>query len=346
MMRGACIAVAALALIAGAPTAARTQEPVCVARGALDQAYCDADRDLVADPPVDRTRWRNPPILTISMWPEERLELAKSAMEPLVDHLARCAAKRVAQMQIVNAATQIEAMRAGRLHVTLVLPERMPMAVNVAGAVPFAIPATATATLSTRVQLVVRAGPGAEGIGSLRGKTVVHRGRGDLLGDLVVRGLLPRIGITPGSDYTIVNVADDDQALAALNDGRAHAAVVSPRGIARLVATQPAARDRYRRLWESAPIPPAGWVHAHDLVPALRDRVAQCMREYRFPEAMRAVFGEADRVVAATYARDWEAVRIVAETVDLPRTRGAHDAEFKASAAHAGGGSDYVLPLR
>lgn len=338
------VSIAAATALIFAASDGNAQSPICVDRGALDTAFCDADRDLVADMPVDQTRWRNPAVVTIGAWPEADLKIPERGLQPLIEHLARCTNKRIALVQVVTPAGQIEAMRAGRLHLSIVRPERMPAAVNVAGAVPFAMLASAQGALSTRAQLHVRLDSGIESPAGLRGKTVAHLLQGNLTGDLALRGLLPQLGIAPGRDYRIRHVASTEDGMAALAAGGVQATVAITPGPA------PAAGGRYaplRRLWESPAIPPAGFVHSHDLVPALRDRLVQCTREFRFTAAMQGMFGEADRVVPAAYARDWESVRLIADAVDLSRTRAAHDAELKAEIqATSGNGSIFAPPTR
>ena len=48
-----------LAALAGGP-AVNAYAQTCPYRGQLDDLYCDADRDMVADPPADKSKWKNP----------------------------------------------------------------------------------------------------------------------------------------------------------------------------------------------------------------------------------------------------------------------------------------------
>ena len=52
-----------LSLAAGMLAAGAAQAQTCAHRGQLDDMYCDADRDMVADAPADKSKWKNPSTL-------------------------------------------------------------------------------------------------------------------------------------------------------------------------------------------------------------------------------------------------------------------------------------------
>jgi phosphonate transport system substrate-binding protein len=68
MMRtigAAAIAVGMLALLPATATA--QQAAACGFRGSLDEAYCDENRDMVADAPADPARLRDPSTLVFAV---------------------------------------------------------------------------------------------------------------------------------------------------------------------------------------------------------------------------------------------------------------------------------------
>ena len=95
----------------------RSPPPPCP-RGTLDdEGYCDADGDLLADTPESNLA-RIPGTLIFSYTPVEDPAVYKNAWQPFLDHLSEVTGKRVTDSSPVqNNAAQIEAMRAGRLHV-------------------------------------------------------------------------------------------------------------------------------------------------------------------------------------------------------------------------------------
>src|SRR5688572_24192373 len=108
--------VAAVALCL-APFAALAQADDCKNRGQLDTLYCDENKDLVADTPKDKKRWKNPSTLVFTYTPVEDAAVYETAFKPFLDYLGKCTGKRIVYFPVQSNAAEIEAMRAGRLHV-------------------------------------------------------------------------------------------------------------------------------------------------------------------------------------------------------------------------------------
>src|SRR3982750_1492927 len=136
-MKSAAIACAAAALAVLA-TNAFAQE-ACNNRGELDALYCDENRDLVADTPKDPKKLKNPSTLVFTYTPVEDPAVYENAFKPFTDYLGKCIGKRVVFYQVQSNAAEIEAMRSGRLHVGGFSTGPTNFAVNLAGAVPFAV---------------------------------------------------------------------------------------------------------------------------------------------------------------------------------------------------------------
>ncbi len=54
------------ALLAALPWGSAQAQGGCAFRGSLDETYCDADRDMVADPPTEPGRQRDPSTLVFA----------------------------------------------------------------------------------------------------------------------------------------------------------------------------------------------------------------------------------------------------------------------------------------
>jgi phosphonate transport system substrate-binding protein len=194
------LAAAALALVAGAALAQDT----CPHRGELDTAYCDANRDLVADPPTDPKRFRNPSVLVFTYTPVEDPAVYERVFKPFTDHLAQCTSKRVVFFQVQSNAAQVEAMRSGRLHVGGFSTGPTAFAVNLAGAVPFAVKGDAKGFQSYHLALVVRADSPIKTLADLKDRKVAHTSPSSNSGNLAPRALFPPLGITPDQDYKVL----------------------------------------------------------------------------------------------------------------------------------------------
>ena len=86
-----CLAASALVGLA-APANAQQQ---CANRGELDELYCDENRDMVADPPKDQSKLKNPSTLVFGYTPVEDPAVYEDAFRPFLKHLGDCTGKRV-----------------------------------------------------------------------------------------------------------------------------------------------------------------------------------------------------------------------------------------------------------
>ena len=89
----------------------------CKNRGELDDMYCDENNDLVADAPKDAKKFKNPSTLIFAYTPIEDPAVYQNLFKPFNEHLAACTGKKVVYFTVQSNAAQIEAMRAGRLHI-------------------------------------------------------------------------------------------------------------------------------------------------------------------------------------------------------------------------------------
>ena len=304
------LAAAALALVAGAALA----QDICPHRGELDTAYCDANRDLVADPPTDPKRFRNPSVLVFTYTPVEDPAVYERVFKPFTDHLAQCTSKRVVFFQVQSNAAQVEAMRSGRLHVGGFSTGPTAFAVNLAGAVPFAVKGDAKGFQSYHLALVVRADSPIKTIADLKDRKVAHTSPSSNSGNLAPRALFPPLGITPDKDYKVQYSGGHDRSVLGVRTGDYDAAPVASDVFERMIDRGTVKESEFRVIWKSQPFPTSSFAYAHDLEPKLRDTLLKCFHDYRFPAEMQKAFDGADRFVPVTYQKEWEVVRRVAQS--------------------------------
>jgi phosphonate transport system substrate-binding protein len=303
------LVLAALAL--AGPIAVAAQD-TCPNRGELDTIYCDANKDLVADPPTDPKKFRNPGTLVFTYTPVEDPAVYEKIFKPFTDHLAQCTGKRVVFFQVQSNAAQVEAMRSGRLHVGGFSTGPTAFAVNLAGAVPFAVKGDANGFQSYRLAVVVKADGPIKTMADLKDKKVAHTSPSSNSGNLAPRALFPALGITPDKDYKVLYSGGHDRSVLGVRTGDYDAAPVASDVFARMIARGTVKQEEFRVIWQSDPFPTSSFAYAHDLEPALRDRMLKCFYDYRYTEEMQKAFDGADRFYPVTYLKEWEVVRKVA----------------------------------
>jgi phosphonate transport system substrate-binding protein len=301
-------ATGALVLAAlGFAALAHAQE--CKSRGDLDPMYCDENGDMVADTPKDAKKLKIPNTLVFTYTPVEDPAVYEKVFKPFTDHLALCTGKKVVFYQVQSNAAEIEAMRSGRLHVGGFSTGPTAFAVNIAGAVPFAIKGYEKDFQGYNLIVVVKASSPFQKLSDLKGRKVAHTSPSSNSGHMAPMALFPREGLVPEGDYDAAAVASD---------------VFHRMGVRGQIK-----EGDYRVIYRSAKFPTSSFAYAHDLEPAFRDRMLKCFYDYRYTEEMKKAFDGADRFYPITYKEHWSVVREVAEAGGEKFNRAAYEKETK-----------------
>lgn len=294
----------------------------CKHRGELDPLYCDENKDLVADPPKDPARLKNPSTLAFSYSPVEDPAIYEKIFTPFTEYLARCTGKRVAYYRVQSNAAEIEAVRLGRLHIAGFSTGSTIQAVNQAGAVPFTAKGNETELLGYRLLLIVKKDSPFQKPADLRGKKVAHVQPTSNSGNLAPRVLFPALGLTPDRDYKVLYSGKHDNSITGVINGDYDGAPVAS-GVFRRMALRGQIRESdVRVIWRSELFPTTSFAYAHDLDPKLRDSIVKCFYSYRFPNEMQKIFEGADRFVPITYQQHWDVVRKVAASSEEQSAKG------------------------
>ena len=218
---------------------------------ALDPRFTDADGDLVADAPKDPKQWVDPPTLIFAYTPVEDPAVYVKVWEGFLKHLETVTGKKVQFFPVQSNAAQLEAMRAGRLHVTGFNTGSNPIAVNCAGFVPFAMMASKTGEFGYAMEIITYPGSGIEKIEDIKGKKLAFASETSNSGYKAPSAFLrDKYEMEPNKDYqpvfsgkhdnTILGVANKDYPAGSI------ASVVKDRMIARGAVKADAIKVLYR----------------------------------------------------------------------------------------------------
>jgi phosphonate transport system substrate-binding protein len=328
----AAFAVALAGTIAAVPVLAAD---ACKNRGELDTLYCDENRDLVADPPTDPKKWKNPSTIVFTYTPVEDPAVYENIFKPFTTHLAACLDKKVVFYQVQSNAAEIEAMRSGRLHVGGFSTGPTAFAVNLAGAVPFGIKGTAKEFQGYNLIVVVKANSPYQKLADLKGKKVAHTAPSSNSGHLAPLALFPKEGLTPDKDYKILFSGKHDQSVLGVQSGDYDAGAVASDVFHRMAVRGQIKEGDFRVIYRSQKFPTSSFAYAHDLDPKLVDRMLGCFYDYRFTPEMQKAFDGADRFFPINYKTTWEVVREVAKGSGQGFDRATYDKETKREAEAA-----------
>lgn len=304
-----------------APAQAQAQQDC--PRGALDARYCDRDGDLVADAPTDPRQLVDPATLIFAYTPVEDPAVYRRVWQPFMDHLARETGKRVQFFAVQSNAAQIEAMRAGRLHVAGFNTGSNPLAVNCAGFVPFAMMASTDNRFGYEMEFIVPASSTARRIEDLRGRTIAFTAETSNSGYKAPSALLAsQFNMRAGTDFTPAFSGRHDNSILGVANRDYDAAAIANSVMARMIARNVVRAEQIRTIYRSDSFPTTGYGHAHNLNPALAERIRAAFFNFNWAgTALLEEFAKSEppqeKFMPITYRQHWEVIRQIDAAMEV-----------------------------
>lgn len=278
--------------------------------GQLDAMFCDADGDLVADAPTNPAELQDPDTLVFAYTPVEDPAIYADIWEPFIAHLSEVTGKDVQFFAVQSNSAEVEAMRSGRLHIAGFSTGPTPYAVNLAGAVPFAIMGSEDGRFGYTLQVYTQADGDIKEMADLKGKRVAHTSPTSNSGNLAPRALFPALGVTPDTDYEVTYSGSHDQSMLGVVAGDYDAAPVASEVVERMAERGLYDPAEVRIVWESDRFPTTSYTYAHDLDPALVEKIKQGFLDFDFEgTALGEEFQGVSKFVPVTYKDDWKVIR-------------------------------------
>lgn len=304
--------VTTMAFSAGQKEAPVTVEE-CSNRGLLDSMYCDEDFDLVADPPKDPSKWLNPDTLIFAYTPVEDPAVYQDIWQPFLDHLAKVTGKKVRFFSVDSYAAQVEAMRAGRLHIAGISTGPTPFAVNLAGYVPFAIMGGADGQFGYTLQVYVHADSDLYKLEDIKGKRVAHTSPTSNSGNMAPMALFPDFGVTPGVDYKIEYSGSHENSALGVVAKDYDAAPVASEVVDRMAERGLFDPKDVRIIFETDPFPTTSYGYAHNLHPDLVAKIKEAFFTFPFAGTPLGDEFQVDGFIEITYLDQWAQIRKINE---------------------------------
>jgi len=325
MYRSAKILWAALLVAAATPllAPAALAQAACANRGDLDQRFCDANNDLVADVPTDPKALLDPATLVFSYTPVEDPAVYENVFADLLAHLGKVTGKRIRWFPAESYAAQIEAMRSGRLHIAGVASGPTPFAVNLAGFVPVAAMENVTG-IGYTLRLITHKDSAIKTLQDLKGKRVAHVSPSSNSGDIAPRMLFKAQGIEPGKDYEIVYSGKHDNSIMGVVNKDYDAAPVASSVVDRMQARNMFPAGTLRVIYESQPFPRTAYGVAHNLKPELQAKIKEAFVTFDFKNSkLKEEFKDTERFTAITYKEQWGDIRTIQKAMGVAYTQEA-----------------------
>ncbi|NIC05193.1 phosphate/phosphite/phosphonate ABC transporter substrate-binding protein [Billgrantia bachuensis] len=307
-----------LALVMSTQAQAQSDCP----RGDLDDIYCDENGDLVADRPADESEWVDPDTLIFAYTPVEDPAIYSDIWQPFIDHLQEVTGRDVRFFAVQSNSAQVEAMRSGRLHIAGFSTGPTPFAVNLAGAVPFALMGSDDGQFGYTLQVYTHVDSDIEEMEDLKGKRIAHTSPTSNSGNQAPRALFPEEGVVPDEDYEVIYSGSHDQSMLGVVARDYDAAPVASEVVERMAARGLYDPEEVRMIFESDRFPTTSYTYAHNLHPDLVDKIEEAFFSFEFAGTeLGEEFEGVEKFIPINYQEHWKVIRTIQEANGVSYTR-------------------------
>ena len=282
---------------------------------ALDKRFTDADGDLVADAPKDPKQFVDPPVLVFSYTPVEDPAVYARVWDGFVKHLETVTGKMVQFFPVQSNAAQLEAMRAGRLHVSGFNTGSNPLAVNCAGFVPFAMMASRDNAYGYEMEIITFPGSGVSKVEDIKGKKMAFTSQTSNSGFKAPSALLKqKFGLEAGKDFEPVFSGKHDNSIVGVANKDYPAAAIANSVMQRMMARDVVKKDQIVTIYKSQTFPTTGYGYVYNLKPELAAKVKEAFFSYNWDGSdLLKEFGTSQppqqKFMPITYKEHWQVVR-------------------------------------
>jgi phosphonate transport system substrate-binding protein len=286
---------------------------VMAAEFKLGPRFQDADGDMVADTPSDLAKQVDPSTLIFAYTPVEDPAVYAKVWKGFLEHMEKVTGKKIQFFPVQSNAAQIEAMRAGRLHIAGFNTGSNPIAVACAGFKPFATMASADNTFGYEMEIITYPGSGIEKVQDLKGKRLAFTQETSNSGFKAPSAILKaEYGLDARKDFEPVFSGKHDNSILGVANRDYPAAAVANSVMQRMIARGVVKADQIKSIYKSQTFPTTGYGVVYNLKPELQEKIKQAF--FSFPwkgSALAEEFGKSGeaKFIPITFKKDWEIIR-------------------------------------
>ncbi|BAQ17219.1 phosphonate ABC transporter phosphate-binding periplasmic component [Methyloceanibacter caenitepidi] len=283
----------------------------------LDSRYQDNDGDLIADIPADPANQVDPSTLIFAYTPVEDPAVYVDVWKEFLDHLSEVTGKPVQFFPVQSNAAQIEAMRAGRLHVAGVNTGSNPLAVACAGFRPFTMMASDDGSFGYEMEIITYPGSGIEKPEDLKGRVLAFTAETSNSGFKAPSALLKsEFGLERDKDFTPRFSGAHDNSILGVANKDYDAAAVANSVKARMIDRGLVTEDQLKTIYTSQTFPTTGFGVAYNLTPELQDKIRQAFFsfDWKGTKLLEEFSKSGDtKFIPISFKDDWAVIRQIDE---------------------------------
>lgn len=283
-------------------------------RGELDERFCDADGDMLADVPTDESQWLTPSTLIFTYAPTEDPAVYQDVFGEFMDYVSELTGLPVQYFPVRSYAAQIEAMRAGRLHVAGFAAGAVQEGVNTAGFRPVAMMAADDGSFGYEMEIITLPGSGIESLADLEGRQLAFVSPTSNSGFKAPAALLyAELGLKPDEGYQTAFSGGHDNSILGVVNRDYEAAAIASSVLRRMVDRDVLSLDDLEFVYVSQTFPSTAYGHIYNLHPDIAEKVSEAFLTFDWTgTALDEEFGDVDKFIAISYQDDWEVLRTIA----------------------------------
>ena len=303
-------------LIAASAALAVTLSLSVSAEFKLDPRYSDADGDLIADIP-DAAEQVDPDTLIFAYTPVEDPAVYAEAWSDFLKHMTKVTGKKVQFFPVQSNAAQIEAMRAGRLHIAGFNTGSNPLAVACAGFRPFTMMASEDGSFGYEMEIITYPDSGIESVEDIKGGKLAFTSETSNSGFKAPSAILKAdYNMVAGTDFEPVFSGKHDNSILGVANKDYPAAAVANSVLKRMLSRDVVTPDQIKSLYTSQTFPTTGYGVAHNLNADLQDKIKEAFATFEWAgSSLQAEFGKSGEAqfIPITFLKEWEVIRKIDE---------------------------------
>lgn len=288
---------------------------------AMDSRFTDTDGDMIADIPSDPKDWIDPDTLVFAYTPVEDPAVYAKVWDGFIQHMENVTGKKVQFFPVQSNAAQLEAMRAGRLHVAGFNTGSNPLAVNCAGFRPFAMMARADESFGYEMEIITYPESGISKIEDIRGNKMAFTSQTSNSGFKAPSALLAaEYGLISEKDYEPLFSGKHDNSILGVANRDYPAAAIANSVLNRMLSRGVVEPEQIVTIYKSQTFPTTGYGIVHNLHPDLQAKIQKAFFSFKWEgSALMEEFknsGEA-KFIPITYQKHWEVVRTIDQAMGV-----------------------------
>lgn len=280
---------------------------------ALDSRFKDENGDLVADTPTDVSQQIDPSTIIFAYTPVEDPAVYAKVWDGFLRHMEKVTGKKVQFFPVQSNAAQIEAMRAGRLHVAGFNTGSNPLAVNCAGFVSFAMMADKTDKFGYEMEIITYPGSGVTKVEDIKGKKLAFTSQTSNSGFKAPSAILKaEYGLEAGKDFEPVFSGKHDNSVLGVANKDYPAAAIANSVMTRMIARDVIKADQVVSIYKSQTFPTTGFGYVYNLKPALQEKIKEAFFTFDWEgSALKEEFARSgeEKFIPITYQKYWDVIR-------------------------------------